>query len=123
MLDVDGMNVLRMPGRFIGLLAAALAVASMLAAPGAARTRGLRVDVRVSDTPGAPVAETVDLYSSSHALVIGIDRYRRGWPRLRMAVRDAREVAKEFARRGFDVTFRREGEVVRLFVRTRPQAP
>ena len=110
----DAMLESRLPGRVLGFLAVALAATSLLAAPGASKTRGLRVDVRTSEMPGAPVAETVDLYSSSHALVIGIDRYRRGWPRLRMAVRDAREVAKEFARRGFDVTFRTNLNAVEL---------
>ena len=46
------------------------------------------------------------LYQSSRALVIGIDAYTAGWPRLDMAVADARAVAQELERRGFDVTLR-----------------
>lgn len=46
------------------------------------------------------------LYRSSRALVIGIDAYTAGWPQLDMAVTDARAVADELERRGFDVTLR-----------------
>ena len=35
------------------------------------------------------------LYGSSHALVIGIDRYTGGWQRLRKVVTDARTVTGE----------------------------
>ena len=45
-------------------------------------------------------------YQSSRALVIGIDAYTAGWPRLDMAVADARVVAQELESRGFDVTLR-----------------
>ena len=45
-------------------------------------------------------------YRSSRALVIGIDAYTAGWPRLDMAVPDARAVAQELESRGFDVTLR-----------------
>jgi len=45
-------------------------------------------------------------YRSSRALVIGIDAYTAGWPRLEMAVVDARAVAQELESRGFDVTLR-----------------
>jgi len=45
-------------------------------------------------------------YQSSRALVIGTDAYTAGWPRLNMAVADARAVAQELESRGFDVTLR-----------------
>jgi hypothetical protein len=35
-------------------------------------TRGIRVKLRSKESPGAPVAEEVNLYGSSYALVIGI---------------------------------------------------
>ncbi len=69
----------------------------------AAQTRGVSVKVRASEAATAPVVEEVRLYGKSHALVIGIDDYGAGWPRLGMAVEDARVVAEELRRRGFEV--------------------
>lgn len=45
----------------------------------------------------------VELYGKSFALVIGIDDYSDGWPRLSNAIKDARTVAAELERRGFEV--------------------
>ncbi len=70
--------------------------------PAAAATRGISVELRASEAPGAPVTETVQLYEKSYALVIGIDRYTR-WPRLSNPVKDAKAVAAELEQRGFDV--------------------
>ena len=56
--------------------------------------------------PPAPeeVANPIDqLYASSHALVIGIDRYTAGWPSLTNAVRDAELVAVALKAKGFEV--------------------
>jgi Caspase domain/Putative peptidoglycan binding domain len=50
------------------------------------------------------MAKSITLYRKSYAFVVGIDAYTGGWPRLSNAVRDAQEVAKELAQRGFDVT-------------------
>ncbi len=61
------------------------------------------VDIRESDAPGARVVERWKLYGSSYALVIGIDQYKGGWPRLSNAVKDARLVAAELESRGFQV--------------------
>ncbi len=44
------------------------------------------------------------LYAGSFALVIGIDRYTNGWPRLEKAVADANAVGDELEARGFVVT-------------------
>lgn len=66
--------------------------------------RGLLVPLRESEQPGAEVVEEVELYSDSHALVIGIDDYAGGWPRLSNAVRDARAVAAALEANGFSVT-------------------
>ena len=74
-----------------------------MAASAAAETRGLEVALRANEKPDAPVAETVELYAKSYALVIGIDRYTGGWPSLSNAVRDARRVAAELEERGFGV--------------------
>ncbi len=77
---------------------------SLLATPAVAASRGIEVTLRASERAGAPVAETVRLYGASYALVIGIDRYTGGWPRLANAVKDARLVAEALAVRGFEVT-------------------
>ena len=93
-----------------------LSIAVVLAwASGAdADTRGITVQLRASDDANAPVTETVKLYGSSHALVIGIDKYTGGWPRLSNAVNDARAVAEELDRQGFDVTLKTDLTATRL---------
>ncbi len=67
--------------------------------------RGLTIKLRGA-TKDAGVTESVKLYGSSHALVIGIDDYRKGWPRLSNAVKDARAVAAALRKSGFDVTLK-----------------
>ena len=69
-----------------------------------AKTRGLSVKLKASEAADAAVLEQVELYASSHALVIGIDDYRSGWPRLSMAVKDARAIAGALKAKGFSVT-------------------
>jgi hypothetical protein len=89
------------------LLAAVMAVGLMASqVAGAATSRGVQVTLKASEKPNAPVVETVQLYGASHALVIGIDAYTGGWPRLRNAVKDARVVAQELKRKGFQVTIK-----------------
>ena len=51
----------------------------------------------------SPAADYRRGYSSSYALVIGIDKYRL-WPNLEYAVKDAREVAALLKARGFQLT-------------------
>ena len=75
---------------------------SLLATPALAASRGIEVELRASERAGAPVSETVRLYGNSYALVIGIDRYTAGWPRLANAVKDAEVVAAELTARGFE---------------------
>ncbi len=70
----------------------------------AATDTGVYVEIRESDLPDAPVVERWKLYGASHALVIGIDNYSAGWPRLSNAVKDARLVAQALEVRGFEVT-------------------
>ncbi len=85
-------------GALSGLIFLIGAVASQ-----AATDSGVYVDVKESDAPGAPVVERWKLYGASYALVIGIDNYTNGWPRLSNAVKDASLVASELRRRGFEV--------------------
>ncbi len=65
----------------------------------AASKRSVRLKLRASDKADAEVVEEVLLYENSHTLVIGIDAYINGWPRLSMAVKDAEERAKLAAER------------------------
>ena len=65
--------------------------------------RGIYVEVRESESADAPVSDFWRLYGASHALVIGIDDYTNGWPRLSNAVKDAQLVASELEARGFQV--------------------
>jgi formylglycine-generating enzyme required for sulfatase activity len=89
---------------------AALSVAVLwlvaLTQPSEAATRGLALEIKASEAPNAPTVETVNLYTKSYALVIGINDYDRGWQRLSKAVSDARRVAKALEKHGFDVTLR-----------------
>ncbi len=89
-----------------GILLGALAGLCLLmqtALVSAATDSGVYVEFRESDSPDAPVVERWKLYGSSYALVIGIDTYTSGWPRLVNAVKDATLVAAELARQGFEV--------------------
>ena len=49
---------------------------------------------------GLPAADYRQGYSSSHAIVVGIDKYRL-WPQLEYAAKDAREVAALLETKGF----------------------
>jgi len=73
-----------------------------------AKERAIKVKLRQSERVGAPVVAEVDLYSGSYALVIGIDHYTKGWPRLSGAVHDAELVAAVLKEKGFQVTFRKD---------------
>lgn len=75
----------------------------------AAESRGLMVQMRHQHGKQAQ-----QLYRTSHALVIGIDKYTAGWPTLDMAVADAHAIANELERRGFDVTLRTNLDSVAL---------
>jgi len=69
--------------------------------------RGIRVRLKTQDNPDARVSEEVELYSKSYALVIGIDDYHNGWPRLSNAVADAEKVAEGLREKGFEITFKK----------------
>ncbi|MEX0923277.1 MAG: caspase family protein [Rhodovibrionaceae bacterium] len=65
---------------------------------------GVYVELRDENAPDAEVTERWKFYGASHALIIGIDDYDNGWPRLSNAVKDAKAVAEELEGRGFEVT-------------------
>jgi hypothetical protein len=71
-----------------------------------AASRGLTIQLRGANTKDAPVVGKVQLYTKSYALVIGINDYRNGWPRLSMAVKNAKKIAEELDARGFDVSLK-----------------
>jgi hypothetical protein len=73
----------------------------------AAQNRGLKVLIKNRNTLNAEVTDEIQLYSKSYALVIGIDDYTNGWPRLSHAVLDAQKVANELKQRGFEVSFKK----------------
>ena len=86
---------------FVVVLGLALAAPTMSSAdPG----RGLSIKLRASEAKDAAIVEEVQLYSRSYALVIGIDNYTSGWPRLSNAVKDARKIKTALEAKGFEVT-------------------
>lgn len=80
---------------------------SLCACFASAQSRGISIDLRESPSADAPIVETVQLYDESYALVIGIDEYTNGWPRLSNAVKDAEIVAQELEAKGFEVELHR----------------
>ncbi len=69
-------------------------------------SRGIRIKLKQNESSKATVSEEVTLYNSSYGLVIGIDDYSNGWPKLSSAVKDAKIVAKELEKKGFIVTLK-----------------
>ncbi len=86
-----------------GLFLAAFFLTSWSGVAAAAETDSA-VYVELQDDGDGASSERWKLYGASHALVIGIDEYSGGWPRLSNAVRDAEAVAAELEARGFEVT-------------------
>ena len=84
-----------------GLLGIGIACVLAAGIGDAAQTRGLSIKLRASEAADAATAGEVALYDASYALVIGIDAYTNGWPRLSNAVEDARVVAAELEKHGF----------------------
>ncbi|MBS04346.1 MAG: hypothetical protein CMQ24_16790 [Gammaproteobacteria bacterium] len=68
-----------------------------------AATRGIAVNLKGSESKDAAVVDTVELYQESYALIIGIDGYSNGWPRLSNAIKDAELIAALMEERGFNV--------------------
>ena len=96
-----------MRGRFVWLILIVVALFPFAVEEAFGQTRGLTIRLKANAAKDAPVAGEVELYKSSHALVIGIDAYSGGWPRLSNAVKDAELVAAELSSRGFQVSLKR----------------
>ena len=73
----------------------------------AAGQRGISVTLRQSESVNAPILEERELYQESYALVIGIDDYDNGWPKLSNAILDAELIAEALEAKGFDVELHR----------------
>ncbi|MBT5496503.1 MAG: hypothetical protein HOK54_12225 [Alphaproteobacteria bacterium] len=83
-----------------------------------ANVRGLTVKLKANEGGNAEIIDEVELYSKSYALVVGIDDYANGWPRLGQAVKDAHRVSDALKARGFGVTLKtnlKSGELRRAF--------
>ena len=94
-------------GRLAALLLQVIALQAVascaLAAPAAVPQEHGAVALKL---PGA--AKSVPLYAKSYALVIGIDNYTNGWPRLAGAIKDATTVAEVLKEQGFEVTLKKD---------------
>lgn len=92
------------PVRLLRALLLGLCLAQSTASLANEQARGISVILREGGSSSP--ANSVDLYQASYALVIGIDAYSQGWPRLHNAVKDAEVVAEELRSRGFIVSLR-----------------
>ena len=82
---------------------AALPLLGGLAAKAAETDSAVYVELRSEGAGSEAASERWKLYGASHALVIGIDDYANGWPRLSNAVKDAEAVAAGLESQGFNV--------------------
>ncbi|XOV88772.1 MAG: caspase family protein [Pseudomonadota bacterium] len=111
------------------LMSVILVALVVVAMPGSAAMRGVTVSLRAEEKIDAPIVETVELYTESHALVIGIDNYTNGWPKLSNAVKDAELIAEELAKKGFSVDLQKNlnstelKDVLRRFFSFKGQNP
>ena len=80
----------------------------------AAGSRGISINLRSAERADAPIAESITLYATSFALVIGNDDYNNGWPKLTNAIKDAELVATELQEKGFDVELHRNLDSLQL---------
>jgi len=76
----------------------ALVLSFFLAGLACAQTRGIRVAIR--DSHGRKVG----FYAASHALVIGVSRYKSGWPVLESVPGEIKQVGAALEANGFSVT-------------------
>ncbi|MGY8853648.1 MAG: caspase family protein [Pseudomonadales bacterium] len=84
--------------RIIFLIAFLMLVPDALSA-----SRGISVQLRASESKNAELVGEFRMYSESYALVVGIDEYTQGWPKLSNAVKDAELIAEALEEKGFEV--------------------
>ncbi|MDP4743699.1 MAG: hypothetical protein NWS22_02515 [Porticoccaceae bacterium] len=67
---------------FIILRLIILVLISLVSPQLLANSRGVTVEYKASEANNAAVAGSMQLYTNSYALVIGIDDYSNGWPKV-----------------------------------------
>ncbi len=87
----------------IGICLSAVLALGPAPAGAAASDSAVYVELRPEGGGADAATERWKLYGASHALVIGIDDYSNGWPRLSNAVRDAEAVGAGLEAKGFEV--------------------
>ncbi|MBT5051842.1 MAG: caspase family protein, partial [Gammaproteobacteria bacterium] len=92
------MTARNMVSRIIFLIAFLMLVPDALSA-----SRGISVQLRASESKNAELVGEIRMYSESYALVVGIDEYTQGWPKLSNAVKDAELIAEALEEKGFEV--------------------
>ncbi len=75
----------------------------MLVPDALSASRGISVQLRASESKNAELVGEFRMYSESYALVVGIDEYTQGWPKLSNAVKDAELIAEALEEKGFEV--------------------
>jgi TPR repeat protein len=115
--------------RFCAAIISFILVCSIAASQASAANRGVAVNIRSSEAEDAPLEGSVELYKHSYALVIGIDAYSNGWPKLSNAIKDAGLIAKQLEDKGFSVELHTDlnseqlSSVMRKFVIIRGNDP
>ena len=92
------MTARNMVSRIIFVLAFLMLIPDALSA-----SRGISVQLRASESKNAELVGEIRMYSESYALVVGIDEYTQGWPKLSNAVKDAELIAEALEEKGFEV--------------------
>lgn len=90
------------------LITALLAGTCMMSNQVIAASRGISINLRASERADAPISESVTLYETSYALVIGNNAYHNGWPKLTNAIKDAELIAEVLEEKGFEVELRKD---------------
>jgi hypothetical protein len=104
-----------MGSRIIFLIAFLMLVPDALSA-----SRGISVQLRASESKNAELVGEYRMYNESYALVVGIDEYTEGWPKLSNAVKDAELIAEALEEKGFEVDLHKNldsAELMQVFKR------
>ena len=109
------MTVRDLGSRIIFVIACLLLAVDALSA-----SRGISVQLRASESKNAEIVGEYRMYNESYALVVGIDEYTQGWPKLSNAVKDAELIAEALEEKGFEVDLHRNldsAELMQVFKR------
>ena len=92
----------------------------MLVPDALSASRGISVQLRASESKNAELVGEYRMYNESYALVVGIDEYTEGWPKLSNAVKDAELIAEALEEKGFEVDLHKNldsAELMQVFKR------